>query len=274
MKEDQALTAMAQALRQADAPVAGQLANDYQVVLGQMLNVSRLATIGEMAAGIAHELNQPLTAIANYSQACDRLLDQDPIDTGDLHMALGEITREAVRASQIMRRLRNLSRINEMSRAPTDVNAMIHEVVALAGVDARAHDIRLAMSLDGNLPLVELDYIQIQHVLLNLIRNATDALLQVRTGVREIQVRSGLSAGGALELAVCDTGPGLTAEVQRQLFDPFFSTKPGGTGLGLPISHSIVRAHGGTLGYRHNTPQGACFFLHIPLQPVSPQNAT
>ncbi len=267
MNNDEALTAMAEAFRHAGTPAeSGSEGPGGRLLLGQMLNVSRLATIGEMAAGIGHELNQPLTAIANYAQACDRLLDQSPMDPAELHMALGEITREAVRASQIIGRLRALARNREMSRVSTDVNAMINDVVALAGADARARDVRLVTQLAQGLPAVALDYVQIQHVLLNLIRNATEAVMEYSDGLREIRVRSGLSPETELEVEVCDTGPGLTGDAQRLLFDPFFSTKPGGTGLGLPISKSIVRAHGGTLGYRPNTPRGACFFIRIPLQ--------
>ena len=267
MDSNETFTAMTRAL-QADgaATASGPSSHDNRHLLGQILNVSRLATIGEMAAGIAHELNQPLTAIANYSQACERLLDQPPVDTGALRMALGEITQEAVRASQIISRLRALARSHEVARAPTDVNTMIEEVMVLAGADARARNIRLVKDLAVGLPPATLDSLQIQHVLLNLMRNAAEAMTDATTTDRSITIHSGVSPEGNLELTVCDTGPGVTEDLRTLLFDPFFSTKQGGTGLGLPISKSIVRAHGGSLGYRNNQPQGACFLIHIPFQ--------
>ena len=233
-----------------------------------MLHVSRLATLGEMAAGVAHELNQPLTAIANYAQACDRLLEQPVVDLRDLRTALREITDQAVRAGQIIRRLRVLARSNDMHRATTDVNSMVNEVAALARTDARIHDVRLVVQPGTGLPPVAVDPVQIQHVILNLVRNALEALDANAAGDREVILRT-TAAGDEVELAVLDNGPGVAADVRDLIFDPFFSTRRDGTGLGLPISNTIVRAHGGALGYRENSPRGACFFIHIPCQPVT-----
>ena len=267
MSMDQVTEAAVAAIRAGNAALDGSVDPSQPPLLGRMLNVSRLATIGEMAAGIAHELNQPLTAIANYSQACERMLSQPRPDTQALRMALGEITSQAVRASQIIGRLRTLARSHEMRREPTDVNSMVTEVAALAGADARARDVQVVLNLDPALPTVVLDPVQIQHVLLNLLRNATEAVAAVPSGERRVTIRSALTPVKELELAVCDTGPGITDDIRARVFDPFFSTKDGGTGLGLPISHSIVRAHGGALGYRHNESGGACFYIHLPLHP-------
>jgi C4-dicarboxylate-specific signal transduction histidine kinase len=271
MSIDHITDAASAALRESPgSTVAGPAATDGgRPLLGRMLNVSRMATIGEIAAGIAHEINQPLTAITNYSQACERLLAQSQaqLDQDTLRMALSAITYQAVRASQIIGRLRTLARHHEMRRTPTDVNDMIQEVAALAGADARARDVQLRLDLAPGLPIATLDSAQIQHVLLNLIRNAVEALALNGPGQRKITVRSRLTDDGELELSVSDNGPGLSDDVRSLVFDPFFSTKDGGTGLGLPISSNIVRAHGGILSYRHNQPQGACFFFHLPAQP-------
>ncbi len=231
---------------------------------GRMLQVSRLATIGEMAAGVAHELNQPLTAIANYAQACDRLLARPGADLTDVRAALREIAAQAVRAGDIIRRLRTLARTHQMERASADINSVIREILELMQTDARVHSARLQLDLADNLPSVSVDRIQIQHVILNLVRNALEALSASAPGVREVSIRSGRTEAGQVEVAVCDSGPGLRTEVLQRMFDPFFSTKESGTGLGLPISNTVVRAHDGNLSYRPNEPCGACFYFHLP----------
>ena len=231
-----------------------------------MLQVSRLATIGEMAAGVAHELNQPLTAIANYAQACERLLARPGADLGDVRSALHEIATQAVRAGDIIRRLRMLARSHAMERAQADINSVIREILELMLTDARVHRARLQLQLTENLPSVSVDRVQIQHVILNLVRNALEALSSGDSAVREVLIRSVRTTAGEIEIAVSDSGPGLPAQVLQRMFDPFFSTKESGTGLGLPISNTVVRAHGGTLGYRPNNPHGACFYFRLPAQ--------
>ncbi len=231
---------------------------------GRMLHVSRLATIGEMAAGIAHELNQPLTAIANYAQACDRLLGKPDPDFADLRAALREIAAQAVRAGEIIRRVRTLARSQPVERSPADINSVIQEILELMQTDARVHRARLLLELSESLPQVSIDRVQIQHVILNLVRNGLEALSESGSETREVRIRSVRAEGGDVEIAVCDSGPGVAAEELERIFDPFFSTKPSGTGLGLPISNTVVRAHGGTLAYRPNRPSGACFYFLLP----------
>ncbi len=231
---------------------------------GRMLHVSRLATIGEMAAGIAHELNQPLTAIANYAQACDRLLGKPNADLSDLRAALREIAAQAVRAGEIIRRVRTLARSQPVERSTADVNSVINEILELMQTDARAHGARLRLALTESLPQVSIDRVQIQHVILNLVRNAFEALAEDGSGAREVLICSRCAEGGDVEIAVCDTGPGVSAQELDRIFDPFFSTKASGTGLGLPISNTVVRAHGGTLAYRPNQPGGSCFYVLLP----------
>jgi two-component system sensor kinase FixL len=234
----------------------------------RLLHVSRMVTIGEMAAGVAHELNQPLTAIANYAQACSRLLTRPDTDLGELRQALAEITTQAARAADIIRRLRALARSKHSARAAASVNALVHEIIELVESDARLHGVQLSLQLTENLPAVLVDAGQIQHVVLNFVRNSLEALA-THPGVGRIEIRTSLTAGGDVELLVTDNGPGLTAEAVERLFDPFFSTKESGTGMGLATSNTIARLHGGSVGHRPNKPSGACFYIRLPAEPAA-----
>ena len=236
---------------------------------GRLLHVSRMATIGEMAAGVAHELNQPLTAIANYAQACARLLERPDTDPLELHQALSEITAQAARAAEIIRRLRALARGQQSARIPVSVNALIRELIELVESDARLHGVQLSLHLADNLPEVLVDTGQIQHVILNFVRNSLEALAAQPSGAGSVEIRSSLTPQGEVEVAVSDNGPGPTSEAMSRLFDPFFSTKESGTGMGLAISNTIARLHGGSVGYRPNRPAGASFHILLPAQPAA-----
>ncbi len=233
----------------------------------RMLHVSRLATIGEMAAGVAHELNQPLTAIANYAQACERLLARPDADLEDCRQALREITTQAVRASEIMRRLQTLARSQEMNRTSTDLDTLVRPIMGLVYADARAHGVSCSLQFAPALPTVTVDPVQMQHVILNLVRNGIEAVGS-STGPRELVIGAARAGDGEIEISVSDTGPGLDKAGAERVFDPFFSTKENATGLGLPISNTVAKAHGGSLGYRPNSPQGAVFFVRLPHDPI------
>jgi len=251
------------------APVDGESPTEGSDALhGRMLQVSRLATIGEMAAGVAHELNQPLTAIANYAQACDRLLGRPQADLEDVRQALREIADQAVRAGEILRRLRSLARSQPMRRERTDINVVIVQIQDLVLADARVHRAYARLDLTPGLPHVSIDAVQLQHVILNLVRNGLEASSTTASDPRELRLGTGLSADGDVEITICDNGPGLSAQALERLFDPFFSTKAEGTGLGLAISNTVVRAHGGSLGHRPNLPHGACFCIRLPAEPA------
>ena len=243
--------------RSRTAPSFGQLH-------GRILQVSRLATIGEMAAGIAHELNQPLAAIANYAQACDRLLARADADQEEIRGALREIAAQSVRAGDILRRLRTLAQSQSMKQEAADINLAVEEIRELILADARLHRAQVRFELGTNLPRVLVDAAQMQHVILNLARNGLEAMETDEPAERSLCVRTEVTRDRDVEIAICDTGPGLPAEAQGKLFDPFFSTKSSGTGLGLAISNTVVRAHGGILCYRANAPRGACFYFRLP----------
>jgi two-component system, LuxR family, sensor kinase FixL len=247
-------------MRDIDQKARGMSPGELQA---RMLHVSRLATIGEMAAGVAHELNQPLTAIANYAQACERLLARPPFDLDDCRQALREITTQSVRASEIMRRLQSLARSQEIERISTDLASIVEPIMALVHGDARAHAITCSVHFAAELPTVTVDPVQIQHVILNLVRNGIEAL-DSATGPRELVIATARAGAAEVEISVTDSGPGLDQAGAKRVFDPFFSTRENATGLGLPISNTIAKAHGGSLGYRPNSPNGACFFVRLP----------
>lgn len=236
------------------------------VMHGRMLQASRLATIGAMAAGIAHELNQPLTAIANYAQACDRLLGGPGPNLEEIRTAMREIAAQAVRAGGILHRLRSLARSQPMQRGRADVNMMVEAIRDIVLADGRAHRAEVQFDLAARLPPASIDAVQIQHVILNLVRNGLEAPAVPGVTARELVIRTGLASDGDVEIEVRDNGPGLSPQARERLFDPFFSTKPEGTGLGLAISNTVVRAHGGALTYRANRCGGACFSIRLPVE--------
>ncbi len=247
------------------ATKAGYPPGDAPAILhGRLLNVSRMATIGEMAAGVAHELNQPLTAIANYAHACDRLLASGQAEPNELREALRQIAAQTARAADIIRRLRALARSHQGERAPAAVNTLVMELEDLLQTDARVHDVQLTFEMAPHLPEVRVDAAQIQQVILNFVRNSVEALESLPSGSRQVVIRTSLLAEENVEVAVMDSGSGMPPDVAKRIFDPFFSTKENGTGLGLAISHTIARDHGGSVGYRANAPTGACFYLLLP----------
>lgn len=243
-------------------------AEQAQLAQQRMTQVSSLATMGEMAAGIAHELNQPLAAIANYANAATRLLaatDLAKLDPeGDVSLALEQINRQALRAGEIIKRLRALVQRRETQRETADVNALIDEVLGFTQSEARLNEVRIVRELADNLPTALLDRIQIQQVLLNLLRNAIDALSDVPANNRQITVRSRRDGTETLVLEVLDNGPGVAGAILEQIFDPFCTTKATGTGLGLAISRTIAEAHQGRLLHDSPPDGGARFTLLLP----------
>ncbi len=231
----------------------------------RLTHFARLSTMGEMAAGLAHEINQPLTAIATFAQAATRMLaSPEGISRDDLDEALQQITTQALRAGEVIRRLRSFVKNREISHQPVDCNRLIEDSRLLVEADARINDVRLEIKSALSLPPVNADPVQLQQVLINLIRNAIDATLETPGARRQVSIVTGLTPEGLIELAVVDHGHGLSAEAAEHLFNPFFTTKSGGTGLGLAISRSIIRAHNGRLSHR-TTPGGGCtFYFTLP----------
>jgi two-component system sensor kinase FixL len=224
--------------------------------------------MGEMAAGLAHEINQPLSAIAMYAQAGQRFMRSPTREDADVLEALEQINAQALRAGEVIRRLRNFVKNREVKREPVDCNRLLEDLRTLAETDARLHNVRLRIDDEPHLPTVYADPIQLQQVVLNLVRNAIDAMADVPESQREIVLSAHLVPEGEIEVVVADHGTGLAPDASEHLFNPFFTTKSGGTGLGLAISRSIVRAHGGRLWHTPNERTGARFHFTLPVSPA------
>jgi two-component system sensor kinase FixL len=231
----------------------------------RLTHFSRLSTMGEMAAGLAHEINQPLSAITMYAQACQRFLRSPDADPADVMEALEQISAQALRAGEVIRRLRNFVKNREVKREPVDCNRLLDDLRTLAETDARLHNVRLRIEAEPVLPTVHADPIQLQQVVLNLVRNAIDAMADVPETHREVVLSTRVLPEGEIEIVVADHGSGLAPDANEHLFNPFFTTKTGGTGLGLAISRSIVRAHGGRLWHTPNERMGARFHFTLPV---------
>lgn len=242
---------------------------EEELRLGQerLTHVARLSTMGEMATGLAHEINQPLTAIATYAQALVRMMDSPSGgERAELREALVQITSQALRAGEVIRRLRAFVKNRAAKTETLDLNRLIEDLRVLAEPDARVNDVRLILTLAPSVPPVAADPVQIQQVLLNLVRNAIDALLEAPGAPRQVVVTTEL-VGQDVEVCVIDQAGGIPPEVAVNLFNPFFTTKATGTGLGLAISHSIIRAHRGKLGHRPTPGGGTTFHFTLPQLP-------
>jgi two-component system sensor kinase FixL len=242
--------------------------DEARVLQERLTHFSRLSTMGEMAAGLAHEINQPLSAIATYARACQRLITQPEPDYADVVAALEQINAQALRAGEVIRRLRNFVKNREVKREPVDCTRLLEDLRTLAETDARLHNIRLRLDCEEPLPMVYADPIQLQQVVLNLVRNAIDAMSEAPEDRREVVLTTRRASDGEVEVSVTDHGTGLAPEATEHLFNPFFTTKASGTGLGLAISRSIVRAHGGRLWHTPNDGCGVRFHFTLPVSPA------
>lgn len=230
--------------------------------LDELAHIGRLSAMGEMAAGLAHELNQPLCAITTYSQACTRLLgaDADP----ELVGAMERVAANAQRAGEIIRHMRSFVRKDAPSVGPADLNALIKDVLELTSAELRRGRINVDARLGRDLPAVAVARIQIHQVLVNLIRNAVEAMGTNQEGARRLFIHTAFDREGGVEVLVADTGPGLPAELLDTIFEPFVTGKADGMGLGLSISRSIVENHGGRLNAGNRPEGGAAFRICLP----------
>jgi PAS domain S-box-containing protein len=225
---------------------------------------ARLLTIGEIASGLAHELNQPLTAIASYNQASLKLLRaRAPAET-ELLGYMEKCGAQAVRAGGIINRMREYARKREPLRTALAVNTIVQDAAKLVEVEAEKHGVAITLSLAPNLPTVMADAIMIEQVLLNLIRNGIEAMDATPAARRSVRIVSSRSIDGGVQLSVHDRGHGVSAETADKLFTPFFSTKADGMGIGLNISRSIVEFHGGRIWHEPDTTGGSRFVFTLP----------
>lgn len=230
----------------------------------KLTHVARLSTLGEMTAGIAHEINQPLTAIAMYAQSGVRMLDSGNPSPARLREALIKLNAQSLRAGAVIDRIQRLVRNRDGVREVAASNDLVTDILRLAESDARVNDAQIQVDLEQNAPLVRVDPIQIQQVLLNLVRNAIDAMRSIDYAYgNEVTICTRLT-DDTVRISVIDTGTGVSADFAPQLFIPFATTKELGMGMGLSICRSIIEDHGGRLGYYNNDLHGATFYFDLP----------
>lgn len=242
---------------------------EAQIHREKLAHVTRLSTMGEMAAGIAHEINQPLTAITTYAQACKRmvekmiaeqLMNNENISLEQITTILEKISTQAVRAGDIVKKMRSLAKNKSSQREVQGINEIIKDVANLVEVDTRNHDMVLELHLADDIQPVNIDVIQIQQVIINLIRNAIDAS---EPSGRILLTTQQLDPD-TIQVSVQDFGHGIEADELSDLFNPFYTTKEEGLGMGLSICHSLIRHHGGELKAESEAGKGATFFFTLP----------
>ena len=225
---------------------------------------ARLAMLGELTASIAHEVNQPLAAIATQANACLRWLGRDEPDLRETREGLLRIERAAMRAVDVIRGLVALAKKSRPQLAEIDMNKTVEEVLALARSEIRRHDIKLSSNLSAEIQPVHGDRVQLQQVLLNLIMNSIESLRATLDLPKVLSISSEPREAGGVLVTVEDTGAGLEPGVGERIFDPLFTTKPDGMGMGLAICRSIIDAHGGRIWAEPAVPHGAVFRFVLP----------
>jgi signal transduction histidine kinase len=246
--------------RRAERALIAAQAGQHQA---ELAHAARLSTLGGMAAGLAHELNQPLAAIVAYARGCARRIESGDASLASLLPAVDEIATQALRAGEILRRIRDFVRYGEQRREPVDVNELVREAARLADLEARQLGVTVRLELTPGIPQVEADGIQVEQVVLNLVRNGFEAMRETEGRDRVLSIRTA-GEGGRVEVAVEDTGSGVPTGIADRLFDPFFTTKHDGLGLGLSISRSLIEANGGRLWAASNGAGGATFRFALP----------
>ena len=233
------------------------------VLQQELMHASRLSAMGEMASGIAHELNQPLTAVMNYTRAARRHLDRTEPDPAPIADLVDKAGQQAERAAEIIKRLRRFIKKDDSERRLEPINAVVEEAAALALIGASDRHIELIFSLDDALPPVLMDRIEVQQVVLNILRNAIEAF--EGSGERKIRISTQAAGPQEVQVDIQDNGPGLAPHVADDPFRPFQTTKADGIGIGLAISRTIIDAHGGRLWAESPPEGGAVFRFSLPV---------
>jgi two-component system sensor histidine kinase TtrS len=237
----------------------------------ELSHLSRLSTIGEMAAGLGHELNQPLASIVNYAQGCIRRLQSSEADDVQMVDALQRISREASRGSEIIARFRRFAKKQDLNRQWVNTDGLLFDALRLMESDVAKKRVAMDLRVNGLLPQVYVDPIQLQQVVVNLLRNAIEAVAEEPEDVRQVTLQAAARPrADAIEIAVIDNGHGLKAESVDRLFDTFYTTKSDGLGMGLSLSRRIVEAHGGELIAQTNNDRGMTFRVLIPVSEGPP----
>ena len=232
--------------------------------LAEIAHMTRLSLIGSMGSGIAHQVNQPLTAISNYSQACIQLIKAEQPDLTKLSEVLSKTYEQAQKAGKIIHRMKDLASQRTISRTMTSIDTLIENAVNFCAHECYQDNIQVTLELNPNIPKIAMDSVQIEQVLLNLIRNAIDALKeQVKESDKTISIQTQLNKG--LEVRVKDNGPGLTDLQKEKILMPFYTSKSSGMGMGLSISRSIIEAHGGDIKFNSKLGVGTTFYFNLPI---------
>ena len=241
--------------------------HEVRSLLNELAHANRISMMGELAATLAHELNQPMTAIMSNAQAATRFLDRSSPDLDEVREILREIAEEDARAGEVIRRMRTLVKKERASFQPLDLNEILHEVVWLLRNDAMIRKVGIELQLDPDLPAVGGDRIQLQQVVMNLLLNAFDAIGESSSENRTVLVETS-QHDAEIQVTVRDSGAGITPDTLERLFQPFNTSKPNGLGMGLSISRSIVGLHGGRLWGENNSGPGAVFSFTLPVVQV------
>ena len=231
----------------------------------ELAHLSRVTMLGELSGSMAHELNQPLTAILSNAQAAQRFLADDHADLNEVRDILADIVAEDKRAGEVIRRLRLLLKKGEVQHQPLSVNEVILEVLKLVRSELVNQNFTVQTQLSPDLPIVHADGVQLQQVLLNLVMNACEAMAGAEIRTRELTLRTSRCLDGSAQVSVADCGPGIPPEELEQIFDSFYTTKPQGMGLGLAVCRSIITAHGGNLWATNNPARGATVHFTLPV---------
>jgi C4-dicarboxylate-specific signal transduction histidine kinase len=239
----------------------------YREVQTELEHANRLATMGQLTASVAHEVNQPITAAIISAQAALRWLNAQPPDLNEAQQALHRIVNDGNRAAEVIERIRALIKKAPPRKEPVDINEAIRQVIEIIRGEAMKHGTSVQTQLADGLQFVEGDRVELQQVLLNLVINAIEAMSDVSDGVRELLVSTGNADGDYVLVAVRDSGPGFALDSAEILFTPFHTTKATGLGMGLSICRSIIEAHGGRLWAGANAPCGAVFQFTLPVHP-------
>ncbi len=243
-----------------------QLAQEaLQKAQAELAHVARVMTLGELTASISHEVNQPIAAVVTNGQVCLRLLALETPRPDDVRTTVERIVRDAKRASEVIQRIRALAKRTEPQMVSLDINDVIREATLLVQREVLSHGVALRTELSPALPLVLGDRVQLQQVVINLLINGVEAMASITDRRREILIRSELHEEGQVLVAVLDSGIGIDSETAEKLFSAFFTTKRSGMGMGLSISRSIIRAHGGRLWASPNADHGAAFQFTVPI---------
>jgi len=240
--------------------------------LANLAHLNRVSTMGELAASLAHEIKQPISAAMTDARTCSRWLTRDHPDLAEAQNAASRVVKDVARASEIIGRVRSRFKKDSLQHEEVDINELIQEMIALLRGEASRHSILIQSDISLDLPPIMADRVQLQQVLMNLMLNSIEAMKSMNTPGK-LTIKSQQDDSGQLLISVMDTGVGIPPEKTEQIFDTFFTSKPQGTGMGLPISRSIIVSHGGRLWAVSNPESGATFHFTLPTQPNAHQAA-